>query len=86
MRSRLYITAVNRHLAPARLRMSSIEAPHEIETVELAGPGPGEVVVRIAGSGLCHTDILPRTPAFPGQVPVIAGHKARVWWRRWVAG
>jgi alcohol dehydrogenase, propanol-preferring len=31
--------------------------PLEIEEVPLPEPGPGEVVVRLEASGLCHTDI-----------------------------
>ncbi|MER8098394.1 NAD(P)-dependent alcohol dehydrogenase [Streptomyces goshikiensis] len=49
--------------------------PYVIEPVELASPGHGQVLVRIAGAGFCHTDLLPRTPGFMAQPPVITGHE-----------
>ncbi|HEY4021858.1 MAG TPA: NAD(P)-dependent alcohol dehydrogenase [Pseudonocardiaceae bacterium] len=51
------------------------EAAHTLETVELAEPGPGEVVVRISGVGLCHTDMMPRSPASFAPLPLILGHE-----------
>ncbi|MFF1706494.1 NAD(P)-dependent alcohol dehydrogenase [Streptomyces sp. NPDC058252] len=48
-------------------------APYTIEQVELDDPGPGEVLVKIAGTGLCHTDLLGRTELI-GK-PVILGHE-----------
>ncbi|MBA9005847.1 NAD(P)-dependent alcohol dehydrogenase [Thermomonospora cellulosilytica] len=51
------------------------DAPHRIEEVELAAPGPGEVLVRIAGAGLCRTDLLPRVPGFPAAPPIVCGHE-----------
>lgn len=51
------------------------EGPHNLETIELADPGPGEVVVRIAGVGLCHTDMLPRRVASVAPLPLILGHE-----------
>jgi aryl-alcohol dehydrogenase len=46
-----------------------------LETVEQREPEHGEVRVRIAGAGICHTDELPRTDALPIPLPVIAGHE-----------
>ncbi|MFI9387901.1 NAD(P)-dependent alcohol dehydrogenase [Kutzneria sp. NPDC052558] len=51
------------------------DGPHQIEQVELAGPASGEILVRVVGAGLCHTDLLPRSPKFMGQPPVILGHE-----------
>jgi aryl-alcohol dehydrogenase len=48
---------------------------YQIEDVELADPGPGEVRVRIVGAGLCHTDLLPRVPDFMASPPIITGHE-----------
>ncbi|MEU8413492.1 NAD(P)-dependent alcohol dehydrogenase [Amycolatopsis japonica] len=50
------------------------DGPFSLENVVLDAPGRGEVLVRIAGVGLCHTDLLPRTPVV--KPPVIAGHEA----------
>lgn len=48
--------------------------PLSIEDVTLDGPSASEVVVRIAGVGICHTDFLPRTPFV--RPPVVPGHEA----------
>jgi aryl-alcohol dehydrogenase len=47
----------------------------KIEDIELAEPGPGEVLVEIAGTGFCHTDLLPRIDGFMAQPPLILGHE-----------
>lgn len=50
--------------------------PLHIETIEVMGPGPGEALVEIAATGLCHTD----TTTFDGNnpscvYPAILGHE-----------
>ena len=48
--------------------------PFTVEEVELGAPGPGEVLVRVAGAGLCHTDVVLRMlPELP--MPMIFGHE-----------
>jgi S-(hydroxymethyl)glutathione dehydrogenase/alcohol dehydrogenase len=50
--------------------------PLEIETVELAGPKSGEVLVEIKATGICHTDEFTRSGADPeGLFPAILGHE-----------
>ncbi|MFI6323025.1 NAD(P)-dependent alcohol dehydrogenase [Nonomuraea sp. NPDC050556] len=49
--------------------------PYTIEKLELAGPGPGQILVRIAGAGFCHTDLLGRVPGDLVPKPVILGHE-----------
>ena len=52
-------------------------APHtdfSIETVSLEAPGPDEVLVRIVGVGVCHTDILTRDLQLVG-LPAVFGHE-----------
>ncbi len=50
--------------------------PLEIETVELAGPKAGEVLVEIKATGICHTDEFTRSGADPeGLFPAILGHE-----------
>ena len=51
------------------------DAAFEIEDVELADPAHGEVLVRIAGTGFCHTDVLPRTDGFMAHPPLVLGHE-----------
>ena len=50
--------------------------PLEIETVQLAGPKTGEVLVEIKATGICHTDEFTRSGADPeGLFPAILGHE-----------
>jgi len=47
-----------------------------MEEVELDEPRDGEVLVRVLGAGMCHTDMIPRTLP-PGAIPLpmIFGHE-----------
>jgi len=50
--------------------------PYVIEEVVIEDPRPGEVLVRVAAAGLCHTDLIARSPFFgPEFHPVILGHE-----------
>jgi len=49
--------------------------PFRVERVELAEPGPGEVLVRVAASGICQTDVHARDGYFPIQYPAVYGHE-----------
>lgn len=50
--------------------------PLEIMEVNLAGPQPGEVVVEIKATGICHTDEFTLSGADPeGLFPAILGHE-----------
>ncbi|HEY8120674.1 MAG TPA: S-(hydroxymethyl)glutathione dehydrogenase/class III alcohol dehydrogenase [Myxococcota bacterium] len=50
--------------------------PLEIEEIELAGPKPGEVLVEIRATGVCHTDEFTLSGADPeGKFPAILGHE-----------
>ena len=50
--------------------------PLSIETVDLAGPREGEVLVEIKATGLCHTDKYTLSGADPeGIFPAILGHE-----------
>jgi S-(hydroxymethyl)glutathione dehydrogenase/alcohol dehydrogenase len=51
-------------------------APLVIETVDLAGPKAGEVLVEIKATGVCHTDAFTLSGADPeGLFPTILGHE-----------
>jgi S-(hydroxymethyl)glutathione dehydrogenase/alcohol dehydrogenase len=51
-------------------------APLAIETVDVAGPRAGEVLVEIKASGVCHTDAFTLSGADPeGLFPAILGHE-----------
>ena len=49
--------------------------PFALEEVELPDPGPGEVLVRIVATGLCHTDIASRDGLLGQPFPSIFGHE-----------
>ena len=50
--------------------------PLTVETVQLAGPKAGEVLVEIKATGICHTDEFTRSGADPeGLFPAILGHE-----------
>ena len=47
-----------------------------IEDLVLGPIGPQELLVRIAGTGMCHTDLLARGPAFAAVLlPAVLGHE-----------
>ncbi len=52
-----------------------IGAPWSVEEIELDPPGPGEVLVKLAASGLCHSDEHVVTGDLPFQLPMIGGHE-----------
>ncbi|MBK7216215.1 MAG: Zn-dependent alcohol dehydrogenase [Candidatus Promineofilum sp.] len=49
--------------------------PLAIETLDLAAPGPGEVLVRVAAAGVCHSDWHLMTGATRHATPVVPGHE-----------
>jgi S-(hydroxymethyl)glutathione dehydrogenase/alcohol dehydrogenase len=50
--------------------------PLAIETIELAGPRAGEVLVEIKATGVCHTDAYTLSGADPeGLFPTVLGHE-----------
>ncbi|MCL8208748.1 MAG: Zn-dependent alcohol dehydrogenase [Actinomycetia bacterium] len=50
--------------------------PPRVEVVECGPPGPGEVLVRIVASGVCHSDLHVVTGTLPLPVPIVLGHEA----------
>jgi alcohol dehydrogenase len=50
--------------------------PISVETVELDSPGPGEVLVKIAAAGLCHSDLSIINGDRPRAMPIALGHEA----------
>ena len=45
--------------------------PFLIEDIEVASPRDEEVLVRMVGTGVCHTDIVFRDGGFPMPMPVV---------------
>jgi aryl-alcohol dehydrogenase len=53
--------------------LRSTDGAYDLESVELAEPGPDEVLVKVVGAGMCHTDVVPRQLA--DFLPIITGHE-----------
>ena len=51
------------------------QKPFEVLDLDLQDPGPGEVLVRIAAAGVCHSDWHLATGATRHPMPVVAGHE-----------
>lgn len=49
--------------------------PFTIETADIAEPAGDEILVRIAGVGLCHTDLVARDQSVPYPLPAVLGHE-----------
>lgn len=49
--------------------------PWSVEEIELDEPKAGEVLVKIAASGMCHSDEHLTTGDLPFQLPIIGGHE-----------
>ena len=49
--------------------------PLSVEEVELAPPGPGEVLVEMKAAGVCHSDLHPARDDWPIRTPVVLGHE-----------
>ena len=66
----------------AVLRQSGLPRPYadsrplSIENIRLDPPGPGEVLVRIAAAGLCHSDLSGINGDRPRPLPIALGHEA----------
>ena len=50
--------------------------PVEIATITIPDPGPGEVVVKVAACGVCHTDLTYRDGGINDEFPFLLGHEA----------
>jgi S-(hydroxymethyl)glutathione dehydrogenase / alcohol dehydrogenase len=55
--------------------LRELNQPMTIEDVELGEPGPGEVEVRLAASGVCHSDWNVVTGATANPLPAVLGHE-----------
>ena len=60
------------------IRLTAWERPARVVDVPVPEPGPGQVLLRVAGAGLCHSDLhLMRWPAgpLPYALPFTLGHE-----------
>jgi aryl-alcohol dehydrogenase len=51
------------------------DAPFELQEIDLGDPGRGEALVRIAATGVCHTDAITRAGDMPMPFPAVLGHE-----------
>jgi S-(hydroxymethyl)glutathione dehydrogenase/alcohol dehydrogenase len=65
-------------MPPTPIRAAVLERPGlapRIEELTLADPGPGEILVRMAASGVCHSDLHVRDGEWERPVPIVMGHE-----------
>ncbi|OKJ97012.1 alcohol dehydrogenase [Streptomyces sp. CB03234] len=55
--------------------LPAIGAPLEITGIELPEPGPGQVRVRLAAAGVCHSDLSLSNGTMRVPVPAVLGHE-----------
>jgi Zn-dependent alcohol dehydrogenase len=55
--------------------LHAFREPHSIEHVLLRDPGPGEVLVRIVGAGICHSDVGQADGEWGFPLPAVLGHE-----------
>lgn len=46
-----------------------------VEEIDRPAPGPGEVLVRVAAAGVCHTDVTALGGGLPVPLPAVLGHE-----------
>jgi len=55
--------------------LRELHAPLEVEEIEISRPGPREVLVRTAATGVCHSDLHVIDGAIPALQPTVLGHE-----------
>lgn len=60
--------------------LRAVNEPLSVEEVPTPEPGPGEVLIKIAGSGVCHSDLHLVDGSVPlSRTPLILGHENAGW-------
>ncbi len=55
--------------------VESVSAPFTREELTLDEPGPGEVLVKVVATGVCHTDLNTQSGDMPLPLPGVLGHE-----------
>ena len=66
------------HVVRAAVLRSATD-PYAIETLTLPPLERGEVLVKVVGAGLCHTDLLPRAGGRWGTPPIVLCHVSHIY-------
>jgi 2-desacetyl-2-hydroxyethyl bacteriochlorophyllide A dehydrogenase len=69
---------VNKEMQRTRYRAVRLATPGQPlvdETLEMAAPGPDEVIVRVRAAGICHSDAHYRAGLVPASHPCTPGHE-----------
>ena len=53
-----------------------VNVPLQVEEVDVAAPGPREVLVRTAAAGVCHSDLHFFNGTYPASTPMVLGHES----------
>ena len=56
--------------------MRNVGEPLSIESVTIDEPGPWEVLVQVAASGVCHSDLVFLKGSYPHATPSVLGHES----------
>jgi S-(hydroxymethyl)glutathione dehydrogenase/alcohol dehydrogenase len=56
--------------------LREIQKPLEIEEVQLASPGPNEVLIKTVAAGVCHSDVHFWQGSYVYPMPVVLGHES----------
>ncbi|RUA22142.1 MAG: alcohol dehydrogenase, partial [Chloroflexi bacterium] len=56
--------------------LHEVNQPLQIEEVDIASPGPREVLVHTRASGVCHSDLHFVEGLYTTTMPVLLGHEA----------
>ena len=66
---------------PETMKAFQLVAAHttELRDVPVREPGPGQVLIKVAGAGLCHSDLHMIHAAMEGFEPFTFGHETAGW-------
>ncbi len=56
--------------------LREVDQPLSIETIEIDDPSPGEVLIRTAAAGVCHSDLHFMNGSYATDLPVVPGHES----------
>jgi len=68
--------------AMTAVRMAAWQEPPQVTRIPVPEPGPGEVLIKVAGAGVCHSDLhVMEWPAgtLPYGLPFTLGHETSGW-------